>query len=176
MHATLKIALAGAALLFADTAFAQGATDFLTNAAKGDNAEIKLGKLAEQKGGSAGVRRFGATLVRDHTMAKRQVATVAKSMSLTLPAPSDIPPDAQQEYDKLSQMSGADFDRELVNHMVDDHQKDIADFTKEADAHDGKASQLAAKQLPVLKKHLRIAQSLQKKDSTAGSMSTKPQP
>jgi uncharacterized protein (DUF305 family) len=67
----------------------------------------------------------------------------------------------QRSYDKLSGMTGTDFDKEFVNHMIQDHQKDIADFTKEADAKDGKVSDLAAKQLPTLKKHLAMAQALQ---------------
>lgn len=164
----LKIALFGTVVMLPGAAFAQSGNDFLMDAARGDNAEIMTGKLAEQKASSPAVKRFGRTLVTDHTMAKKQVAKLATSMSANLP--SDVKPDAQQAYDKLSQLSGADFDREFVNHMVDDHQKDIADFTKEADAHDGKVSTLASKQLPVLKKHLRMAEALQKKEGDAGSM------
>lgn len=164
----LNIVLLSAAVMLPSAAFAQSGSDFLMDAARGDNAEIKIGKLAEQKASSPAVKRFGRTLVTDHTMAKKQVAKLATSMSANMP--SDVKPDAQQAYDKLSQLSGADFDRAFVNHMVDDHQKDIADFTKEADAHDGKASTLAAKQLPVLKKHLRMAEALQKKEGGSSSM------
>ncbi len=80
---------------------------------------------------------------------------------MAVSVPADVEFEAQQAYDKLSGMSGTDFDQEFVNYMVQDHQKDIAEFTKEVDAKDGKVSNLATKQLPVLKKHLAIAQSLQ---------------
>jgi putative membrane protein len=152
-----------AALALATAARADSASDFLMTAAKGDNAEIMMGKLAQQKAQSADVKKFGQTLVTDHTKAKNEVATLATSMSVSMP--SDVKPDAQQAYDKLAQTNGAEFDRMFVSHMIEDHQKDIAAFTKEASAKDGKVSSLAAKQLPTLKKHLAIAQSLQGKSS-----------
>jgi putative membrane protein len=152
--------------LAATTAYADSAGDFLMDAAKGDNAEIMMGKLAQQKAQSASVKKFGQTLVTDHTRAKDEVATLATSMSVSMP--SDVKPDAQQAYDKLAQTSGAEFDRLFVAHMIEDHQKDIAAFTNEAKARDGKVSTLAAKQLPTLKKHLSIAQSLQGKSSMQG--------
>jgi putative membrane protein len=43
---------------------------FLMDAMKGDNSEIKLGLLAQSRGGSAGVRNFGGMLVHDHRQAK----------------------------------------------------------------------------------------------------------
>lgn len=148
------------------SAFAATGSDFLMDAAKGDNAEIMMGKLAIQKAQSAGVKKFGQTLVTDHTKGKNEVASLATSMSAN--TPSDVKPEAQQAYDKLAQLSGAEFDREFIHHMIEDHHKDIAAFTKEAAAKDGKVSALAAKQLPVLKRHLAIAQSLQ--GSRMGSM------
>ncbi len=152
--------LFSAALIFPVSSFAQSSSDFLTKAIKGDNSEIMIGKLAEKNGGSAGVRRFGATLVRDHTKAKAQATTVASKMSVT--PPTDVMPEAQEEYGKLSKMNGKEFDTEFADYMVKDHQQDIDDFTKEAGTKDGQASSLAAKQLPTLKKHLKLAESLKK--------------
>jgi putative membrane protein len=163
---TVVSAVVAAFALVATAAYADSAGDFLMDAAKGDNAEIMMGKLAEQKAQSAGVKKFGRTLVADHTRAKNEVAKLATSMSVSMP--SDVKPDAQQAYDKLAQTSGAEFDQQFVNHMVEDHQKDIAAFTKEAKAKDGKVSALAEKQLPTLKKHLALAESLQGKSSMQG--------
>jgi putative membrane protein len=160
-------AAALAALGFAATAaWADQASNFLMDAAKGDNAEIMMGKLAQQKGQSAGVKKFGQKLVADHTQAKNEVAALATAMSVNMP--SDVKPEAQQTYDRLAQTSGAEFDRMFVSHMVEDHQKDIAAFTKQANAHDGKVSELAKKQLPVLKSHLKIAESLKPGGSMQG--------
>lgn len=165
----MKLATAAAMAvltLAATSALADSNSDFLMDAAKGDNAEIMMGKLAQQKGQSEGVKKFGQTLVTDHTKAKTEVASLATSMSVNMP--SDVKPDAQQMYNKLSQTTGAEFDRMFISHMIEDHQKDIAAFTKEANAKDGKVSDLAKKQLPVLKSHLKIAQSLKGDGSMQG--------
>lgn len=158
-HFSLKAALLTAAFALPSAAAAESGNDFLMSAIRGDNAEIMIGTLAKTKSADKSVRQYAATLVTDHSKAKKQVTALAKSMSVSVP--SDVKPDAQQAYDKLSGLSGSDFDREFVNHMVQDHQKDVADFTKEAEAKDGKVSDLAAKQLPTLKKHLAMAQALQ---------------
>ena len=168
MRTITTAAILAAFAAAAPLALAASANEFLMDAAKGDNAEIMMGKLAQQKGQSAGVKKFAATLVADHTKAKNEVAALATKMSVSMP--SDVKPDAQQMYDKLAQTTGADFDREFVNHMVEDHQKDIAAFRKEANAGDGSVSKLAAKQLPTLKKHLSIAQSLQGGKQSIGTM------
>jgi len=141
------------------------AKSFLTDAAQGDAAEIKMGTLAEKNGGSAEMKEFGKTLVTDHTKAGDQVKATAKQVGVTLKEePSS---EAQKDYDKLSKLKGADFDKEFVHMSVEDHQKDIAKFQKQADAKNGPVSDLAQQQLPVLKKHLQMAQSLQSKQQAS---------
>jgi hypothetical protein len=44
--------------------------------------------------------------------------------------------------------------------MVHDHKQDIHDFSRMAHAHGGPVGDLAQKQLPTLRKHLHIAESL----------------
>ena len=141
------------------------AKSFLTDAIKGDASEIKLGELAQKNGGSTGVKDFGKTLVTDHTKAAQQAKATAEQVGVD--APEEPTSDAQKEYDKLAKMKGADFDKEFVSHMVNDHKKDIATFQKQADAKSGPVSQLAQQQLPTLQKHLRMAESLQKKQQAS---------
>jgi putative membrane protein len=153
----------GLSLVFATVVLAAPApspNDFVTDAIKGDNSEIMIGKLAEQNGGSAAVKKFGRTLVADHTKAKDQMTQLAEKVGVT--PPTDTSADAQSEIQKLQGLKGNDFDQEFTSHMVDDHQKDIAKFEAEASAKNGSASTLAAKQLPTLRKHLKMAQSLAK--------------
>ena len=139
-----------------------GAAQFLTDAMKGDNSEIKLGKLAVSKSASSGVQNFGNMLVADHGKAKRDVASLATSMNI--PTTDDTTPDADAEYTKLQGMSGADFDKEFVSFMVQGHQKAIAQFQQEAASNDPQpVKQLASQTLPTLQKHLKTAQSLQQK-------------
>jgi putative membrane protein len=133
--------------------------EFLTDAIQGDLSEIKLGTLAEKNGGTANSRDFGKTLVIDHTQAQQQAKATAEQVGVTPPAQPTAA--AQSEYDKLSKLKGAAFDREFADYMVKDHQDDIRKFTAEAN-ESGPTSTLAEDQLPTLRKHLKMAQGLQK--------------
>ena len=132
--------------------------DFLKNAIMGDNSEIKLGGLAAHKAGSAAVRAYGRTLVKDHTKAEAQATRVAAQIGVNPPSRALLKADA--EYLKLRLLSGDSFDREFVNYMVNDHKQDIRDFSGMAGRHSGPVSRLAAMQLPTLHKHLDIARQL----------------
>jgi putative membrane protein len=84
--------------------------------------------------------------------------------------------DGQKMADKLSKLSGADFDRAYMKHMVDDHVKDVAMFEKEA--KNGKDADLKAwanKTLPTLREHLQMARDVDMKVSgKTASSTTKP--
>ena len=69
-------------------------------------------------------------------------------------------PNSKQKamYDRMSKVSGENFDREFAKHMVDDHKKDIKDYEKEAKKNDA-AGAYAKEALPTLHKHLETAQS-----------------
>jgi putative membrane protein len=145
-----------------DTAAASSpAAGFLTEAMKGDNSEVRVGKLAQDKGASQGVKDFGKMLVDDHGKHKDQLAQVATAMNV--PSTEETTPEADALYGKLQGLSGADFDKAFVAGMVEDHKKDIDKYQKEADSSDpAQLTDLAKQTLPVLKKHLETAQSLQK--------------
>lgn len=133
---------------------------FMKKAIEGNLAEIKVGQLAQQKGASEGVRHFGTVLEQDHSMANNQAMTAASSMGVTPPAePSRM---EQAEYRHLASLSGRQFDKAFVKEMVKDHKKDIAEYRKEAKTSNGQASSYAEQSLPVLKKHLQLAESLER--------------
>lgn len=145
----------------ATTAANDHASQFLTEAMKGDNSEMKLGKLAQDMGSSKGVKDFGKMLADDHGKAKDQVAKLATTMNV--PVTDEAAPEANTEYTKLQGLKGADFDKEFASYTVDDHKKDIGKFEQEASSSDpAPVTDLAEQTLPTLKKHLQTAQSLQK--------------
>jgi putative membrane protein len=66
-----------------------------------------------------------------------------------------------RQYHRLAKESGTDFDRDFIDRMVDDHEKDVKMFEKKAnDADDPDVRAFAAKQLPTLRQHLSQAQNL----------------
>ncbi|WP_158945528.1 DUF4142 domain-containing protein [Granulicella sp. S190] len=103
---------------------------FLRKAAQGGIAEVKLGQLAAQRGGSDEVKAFGQRMVDDHTKLNSDMAPIADSMGVRLP--KEMNKEDQAEYDKLSGLSGDDFDREYLSYMVKDHHKDLHEFRMEA--------------------------------------------
>ncbi|MBZ6075513.1 DUF4142 domain-containing protein [Microvirga puerhi] len=138
---------------------------FITKAIQGNLAEISLGQLAQERGGTDGVKSFGQMLVQDHSAAKDQATAAATSAQVT---PPTEPSRAQKsEHDRLSKLSGDAFDRQFIAHMVTDHKKDIAEYQKEAKRSDGAISDYAKGALPTLQKHLDTAQSLEKQEKAA---------
>lgn len=103
---------------------------FLRKAAHGGLAEVKLGQLASEKGGSDEVKAFARKMVDDHTALNDEMAPIADSMGVRVPKTLDK--QDQAEYDKLSALSGADFDTEYITVMVKNHHKDLHEFRMEA--------------------------------------------
>ena len=134
-----------------------GDRKFVEKAAAGGMAEVKLGQLAVDKGSSQAVKDFGKRMVDDHGKANDELKQLANQKGVTLPTTMDK--SSQKEYDKLSKMSGADFDREYMKHMVSDHKKDVSEFKSQANkAKDPDVKQFAQKTLPTLEEHLKLAQ------------------
>jgi putative membrane protein len=163
-HGFLAAAALGAAILSAPLALGAGkpphADAFMKKAIQGNIAEIKEGELAERKGATEGVRHFGEVLVHDHSQANQKAMAAASSMGVTPPAEPNAK--QQMEYQHLASLSGKEFDQAFVKSQVKGHQKDIAEYQKEASAPNSPASSYASASLPVLHKHLRIAESLQR--------------
>jgi putative membrane protein len=159
-----------AALVFSMTAFSQdsqtqprthsrapGDQTFLAKAAEGGMAEVQLGQLAEKNGSSSCVKQFGQRMVADHSKANEIAKSIAVQKSITLPASASAKD--QSLYRSLSAKTGSDFDKAYITAMVKDHREDIAEFRQEANSgNDPDIKGWAAKTLPTLEEHLRMAQ------------------
>jgi len=159
-------ALTVLALLLATSAQAaeKPSQSFLKKAIQGNYAEVEMGKLAQQNGQSDNVKNFGQILQTDHTAANEKAIDAAKSIGVT---PPDGPNAKQKaDYDKMSKISGPQFDRDFATHMVADHQKDIAEYKKASKTADA-AGEYAKGSIPVLQKHLEIAKSLASKKTSS---------
>jgi putative membrane protein len=133
-------------------------TAFVTEAIKGDNGEVAIGQLAEAQGASQAVKDFGKLLVSDHGAHKRKLASLAEAAGLSV---SDEPTDeAKTNLEKLKALHGAEFDKQFKTMMVEDHQKDIAKYEKQASSADAQTAALAKETLPTLRKHLDAANAL----------------
>ena len=130
---------------------------FLKKAIEGNFAEVSMGDLAQKNGQSDDVKSYGKMVSTDHAAANQKAMDAAKGPGMNPPTG----PNAKQkaDYDKMSKMSGAAFDKMFATHMVADHQKDIAEYKKATKNKDA-AGEYAAGQIDMLQKHLDTAKSL----------------
>jgi putative membrane protein len=157
---------------------------FIMDAAKGGMMEVHMGKLGVQKAQNEQVKQYAQKLIDDHTKANAELKQLAATKGVTLPddhmASSDAQKDASdrtkvRESDatdkkdkehgamkKLEGLSGTEFDREFVRMAVEDHQKDVKEFEKQAQkGTDAEIKAFAQRTAPTLREHLQQAQSLQ---------------
>jgi putative membrane protein len=132
---------------------------FLQDAIAGSIAEVQVGQLAQQNGGSADVKAFGQRLVSDHSKAMDQAAALAKTMSVQVPTEPN--PEAQDEYQKLQGLKGAEFDKAFAQAMVKDHEETIQKFEQQSKAGNDQVTQYAQQTLPVLQTHLDMAKKIE---------------
>jgi putative membrane protein len=133
---------------------------FMKEAAQGGMAEVELGKLAEQRASNAEVKKFGRRMVTDHTKANSELKAVASAKNITLPETLNAKDEATKQ--KLSSLSGEQFDKAYMSDMVTDHTKDVADFRKESSsAQDTEVKDFAMKTLPTLEDHLKEARQIE---------------
>jgi putative membrane protein len=130
--------------------------EFVVKAAQGGMAEVMLGQMASSKGTSPDVKNFGNRMVSDHGKANDELKQLAQNKGMALPG--DVDKETKKFADRLSKTSGKDFDKEYINNMVDDHEKDVNEFEKASkNAKDPDLRAWAAKTLPTLQDHLKMA-------------------
>ena len=136
--------------------------EFVSKAAMGGLAEVQYGNLALQKAQSADVKSFAQKMVTDHGAANQELQALATSKGATLP--TELAGEHKTGFDHLNSLSGAEFDKAYMQHMVADHEKDVAEFEKAStSATDSELKAFASKTLPILKQHKQLADETSKK-------------
>jgi putative membrane protein len=136
--------------------------EFVMKAAMGGMAEVQMGQMAAEKASNKDVKAFGQRMVADHSKANDQLKQLATVKGLALP--TEIGEEHKKAADHLAGLSGKAFDKAYMTHMVDDHQKDVAEFQKESTSgQDADLKGWAGATLPTLQEHLTIAQATAKK-------------
>jgi putative membrane protein len=137
--------------------------EFIDEMIADGNAEVELGRLVQQKSKNREVREFAAMMIEDHTKAGAELKQVAASANVT-PMGDKHAEDHNDLRERLGKLSGAEFDREYIKAMVDDHQEAVDAVEDKADGADNDhVKQWAATTLPILKKHLEQAKQIQEK-------------
>jgi len=134
-------------------------SEYLVDIAEVNLAEIEIGKLAQQKSTNPEVKKFGKMLVDEHTKSAGEVSALAKSKNFTLP--TSLTEEGQEEYKKLNEKSGLDFDKKFADMMIDGHEKAIEKLQKATkDAKDQDIKLWASNNIAPLTAHLEHAKLL----------------
>lgn len=150
---------------------ATGDQAFIKEAAEGGLAEVELGKLATQNASSSNVKQFGQRMVDDHTKANDQLKSIAQQENVQVP--TELKGKDKREYDRLSKLTGPQFDRAYMRLMVQDHRKDVNEFRRESTgAKNDQVKQFAESTLPTLQDHLKQAEQTAQTVSSATAATT----
>jgi putative membrane protein len=133
--------------------------EFVSNAGMAGLAEVQMGNLALQNAQSADVKAFAQRMVTDHGTSNAELAQLATVKGLALP--TELAGKHQQGLEHLTGLSGADFDKAYMQHMVGDHNEAVTLFQNgSTNSSDSDIKAFATKNLPILQEHLRLAQQL----------------
>jgi putative membrane protein len=138
------------------------APGFLAHAGSANQYEIEAAQLALQASANPGVRNLANMIVADHTALGQQVAAAAASAGLTPPPPMLLPPE-QAMLDQLRAAgTGMNFDMLYQQQQISAHQQAIQLMQNYAASGDVPALQtVASGAIPVMQRHLQMAQALQ---------------
>ncbi|HUN84773.1 MAG TPA: DUF4142 domain-containing protein [Terracidiphilus sp.] len=138
---------------------------FVSQAIEGDNAEVQLGQIAQQKGQTADVKEFGQKMVADHTQINdKLMKPVAKQLGISVPKGTSKK--EKKEIAKLQGMSGKQFDTAYIQMMVKDHEKDLKDYKDEVEsAQNPTVKQAAQEGETVIQKHLQLIEQIAKENN-----------
>ena len=139
----------------------------------GGNAEVASGQLAEQKGGFPAIRDFGHQMAADHSKANQQLMQLAKAANLPQPGEPDEEHKAMRS--QLDQLRGADFDLAYIRGQVADHQKTAQLLEWEiGSGQDPQLKAFASEILPVVLRHLQMAENIELQLTATASASNPP--
>jgi len=112
--------------------------------------EVAMGNLADQNGQSEDVKSFGKRMVTDHGKANEELKSIAEKKGVKLPS--------KEPTEKWSS------DKAYMNMMVEDHEKDLAEFQDEAtNGSDPDVKKFAEDTAKVVQEHLDLAKQTQSK-------------
>lgn len=139
------------------TGVGMGERNFIEEHVKMNEAEVAVGRLAQDRATNPQVREFAQAMVRDHQAALQELRQIAMQHNVTI-EPRD---EMEGDHRDLMERQGAEFDREFINWAVDKHEDAIGDVEDQVDSENQALRDWATKTLPTLRQHLDMARNLQ---------------
>jgi len=129
--------------------------------------EVDLARTAKDRTANKDVKDYAEMLMKDHNKALTDISNMLKEQKAMPSSPVPKSGDAQAQMSKLQKLSGAEFDREFMSMMVQNHQKTLSDLNQSLTAVQNNDLKGYIKDLiPTVQKHLDRALEIQKKLAT----------
>ena len=93
--------------------------DFVRDITAANMAEMQMAKLALERASDSNVKKFAQMMVTDHTQAGEKLKAVASQHNLAMASGGDA---EKNPAEAIANKSGADFEREYADTMIDAHQ------------------------------------------------------
>ncbi len=136
--------------------------EFVVNATIINLKEIQLGQLAQSNYALIEVANLGKMMEKEHSEVLKELESLAAKKNFTIP--KTLTGNATNEYEKLKNMVGAEFDKTYCDMMVKGHEDAIEKFTAASlNSADNDVKAWAESKLPSLKNHLEHALMCQSK-------------
>jgi putative membrane protein len=140
---------------------------FVTKATVAGKTEVMVAQAALKNSQADDVKSFAKQMIKDHSKANDELASIAKTKNLPVPAHLDAKHRALVE--SLRGQTGAAFDVAYSKQMAADHEEAVALFKSEAATGntDPDLSAFAQKTLPTLEHHKSMADALAAQHASA---------
>jgi len=132
---------------------------FVQAVAQAGMTEVEAARIALEISKNDAVRGFAQKMITDHQAANEQLAAIARSKSIQVPAQLDA--EHAKTLQGLRSKSARQFDAAYADQMVRDHAKVIALFEPNVANPDSALAAFVARTLPILQDHKRMADNLQ---------------
>ena len=151
------VSLGVALSAIARTGLPHSEASFLQKAVADSMAEVELAKLARDKAMREEVKEFAQRMIEDHQKALTEGQSLASSNGVKVA--SGLDSKHEKLLKKLQGLSGGDFDREYMEHMLKDHRKDLREARRASRATErDDVTDFAGRTALTIEDHLRAAQ------------------
>ena len=145
-------------------------SSFARQACQAGVAEMEIAKMAARNTKNEAVRSLARKLVEDHAAAEKELNQLFIQKGLR--ADPKLAENLETSISRLSTLKGGEFDQAFKQQVIEDHEKAIALFEKQAQqGEDPDLKAFAQKHLPHLREHLEMARALPIGSDTDGPSS-----
>ena len=142
-----------------ESSFDDDSAFFIKEAGTGGFMEVRLANIALKNAADPKVKAFARQMVTDHGNINRELVAIARKGGLILP--TAVIPEKQADLDMLKRLSGAAFDKQFMDMMVNDHRKTLELYKSGQQTDKEVVVEFAQKTIPVIERHFAMAQEIQ---------------